>query len=473
MTEQKNTRIALVSLFIFAFAFHLYLFYSIGYTADDALITLRYAENLSHGKGFVYNDGERVLGTTTPLVTLLTAFLLKLGISGTLAFFLLNQIGNFCTAYFLYRIFQNTFPSLSLLPSILFLMNPETIQWSLSGMETQASIGLIFASIWCSTVDRWKLLFFLAALAVWTRIDNVALVVALTAVYAFRFRRLPLQALFIFFAALLPWLAFSLFYFGTPIPNSVMAKVLVDRVNYFPGVAEIFFRGFLHLHSLGLPFLLLAALGTWDICRRHRELLVIPIWTWGYALSYSLAAGAMHAWYYAPFYAGYLALNCAGLFYLMEMIALLKSTAFVRAAGLIAIVIVLYLSYLRVNEVRDTQVHLNGTNKAVGIWMKEHSAPETVFAVKDIGYIGYFSQRKILDLAGLVSPESIPFRARSDFLGPIRKFRPDYFAFSAGQIRALKLKNSGLLGDYEEAETIQNQTGSYTIYKLKKSDKGD
>jgi hypothetical protein len=38
---------------------------------EDALITFRYARNLTDGNGFVYNVGERVLGTTTPLLTLL------------------------------------------------------------------------------------------------------------------------------------------------------------------------------------------------------------------------------------------------------------------------------------------------------------------------------------------------------------------------------------------------------------------
>ncbi|HET9481188.1 MAG TPA: hypothetical protein VFP98_05475, partial [Candidatus Polarisedimenticolia bacterium] len=40
-------------------------------TLEDALITFRYAANLAEGLGFVYNAGERVLGTTTPLFTLL------------------------------------------------------------------------------------------------------------------------------------------------------------------------------------------------------------------------------------------------------------------------------------------------------------------------------------------------------------------------------------------------------------------
>ncbi|MCB0187901.1 MAG: hypothetical protein KDE31_26715, partial [Caldilineaceae bacterium] len=40
---------------------------------DDAFITYRYAENLATGQGFVYNAGERLLGTSTPLYTLLLA----------------------------------------------------------------------------------------------------------------------------------------------------------------------------------------------------------------------------------------------------------------------------------------------------------------------------------------------------------------------------------------------------------------
>src|SRR5437868_13243574 len=42
-------------------------------TIEDALISLRYAENLAAGRGFVFNPGEHVLGTTTPLFTLILA----------------------------------------------------------------------------------------------------------------------------------------------------------------------------------------------------------------------------------------------------------------------------------------------------------------------------------------------------------------------------------------------------------------
>src|SRR5512137_2367998 len=42
---------------------------------DDAFITFRYARNLVHGAGLVYNTGERVLGTTTPVYALWMAAL--------------------------------------------------------------------------------------------------------------------------------------------------------------------------------------------------------------------------------------------------------------------------------------------------------------------------------------------------------------------------------------------------------------
>ena len=43
------------------------------HTYEDAFITFRYAHQLVEGNGFVYNLGERVYGTTTPLFTILTS----------------------------------------------------------------------------------------------------------------------------------------------------------------------------------------------------------------------------------------------------------------------------------------------------------------------------------------------------------------------------------------------------------------
>ena len=48
------------------------------YVMEDAYITYRYAQNLAAGNGFVFNPGERVLGTSTPL------YAMVLGLAGLL-----------------------------------------------------------------------------------------------------------------------------------------------------------------------------------------------------------------------------------------------------------------------------------------------------------------------------------------------------------------------------------------------------
>ena len=46
---------------------------------------------------------------------------------------------------------------------------------------------------------------------------------------------------------------------------------------------------------------------------------------------------------------------------------------------------------------------------SVARWLDAHTAPRDLIAAHDIGAIGYFARRPLLDLAGLVSPEVIPF----------------------------------------------------------------
>jgi hypothetical protein len=41
-------------------------------------------------------------------------------------------------------------------------------------------------------------------------------------------------------------------------------------------------------------------------------------------------------------------------------------------------------------------------------WINEHAPPDAVIATHDIGIIGYFTNRQIVDLAGLVTPEMVP-----------------------------------------------------------------
>jgi len=58
-----------IILFFAAIAVRLVVYFATHYAVDDAFITFRYAANIANGNGLVYNLGERVLGTSTPLFT--------------------------------------------------------------------------------------------------------------------------------------------------------------------------------------------------------------------------------------------------------------------------------------------------------------------------------------------------------------------------------------------------------------------
>jgi hypothetical protein len=54
---------------------------------------------------------------------------------------------------------------------------------------------------------------------------------------------------------------------------------------------------------------------------------------------------------------------------------------------------------------------IEGEMVATAHWLNEHTAPGDLLAVHDIGAVGYLTDRRLLDLAGLITPEVIPFVA--------------------------------------------------------------
>lgn len=462
-------RLILILLCALAIALRLYVFLTTRYTADDALITFRYAENLTSGHGFIYNAGERVLGTTAPLFGLLIALWLKIGISPFWSTFVMNQLADIFSAWCLLQIFSGIrHPAsgiLSWLPSFLFLFSPESLQWSISGMETQVSIALITGACFFASRERWPHAFALAAIAFVLRIDGVAVVGAVLVAALLRQRKVPWKSLALLVAILAPWFVFTFRYYGSPIPNSAAAKMALSGNSEAGALWFILAKGFLHLNTIGALLLVFATCGSYAILKRRKELTAFLIWTWGYAASYTLAAGPMHPWYYPPFYAGYLVLLFVGLDFVYEKIPVLQRRLVIVSVTCLTIASILVFSELRVQEILAMQTHSGYVNQQTGMWLDQNTPADSVVAIKDIGAIGYYSHRKILDLAGLVSPECISFRARGDFLGPIEKFRPDYFAFSSGQIKALNLEQSDLMRYYQPVKVTGDGTSSYTIFQ--------
>jgi hypothetical protein len=70
----------------------------------------------------------------------------------------------------------------------------------------------------------------------------------------------------------------------------------------------------------------------------------------------------------------------------------------------------------------------NHVRRDIGLWLNRHAAPAARVATEPIGHIGYYSQRRILDEVGLVSPGMIPLNRAGDgwFGSMVRQERPEY-----------------------------------------------
>ncbi len=192
-------------------------------TVDDAYITFRYARNLINGVGFVYNAGERVLGTTTPAYTVLLALAAfvsgftdfpKLAVAlnagcDALTFCLLLRLGA--------RLSGNRW--LGLIAALLFTLDARLLDFSTGGMESSFNLLAIVAVLTLFFHGRTAL----AALA-------AALFAALGLPVLRQPRRWPWKEAALFLAVVLPWLLFAFAYFGQPIPQSVLAKSVVYRL---------------------------------------------------------------------------------------------------------------------------------------------------------------------------------------------------------------------------------------------------
>ena len=108
--------------------------------ADDAYISLRYAQNLATGRGLVFNLGERVEGFTNPLWTLLAALFTALGLP---ALPLLQLVGCACFVGLIFTVWRAAEeadlprPVREAVPVVLAATTPFA-WWAMSGLETVA-----------------------------------------------------------------------------------------------------------------------------------------------------------------------------------------------------------------------------------------------------------------------------------------------------------------------------------------------
>ena len=211
---------------------------------DDAYITYRYARNVVHLHGPVYNPGEHVEGSSTFLFVILLAFFMLIGVPptvaapglGILAFAGLSLVSN---AIVQLVVRDRSRHLLGILAAVLVTASTPLAYYAASGMETTVYCFLVLLGLYLylrsAILERsaraWPVVFALAAL---TRPEGAWFFGLVFGIDFLRrwtesakrrtFLQDTLRTLGWFAIIFGPFLLFRRAYYGEWVPNSVIAK---------------------------------------------------------------------------------------------------------------------------------------------------------------------------------------------------------------------------------------------------------
>ncbi len=384
------------------------------YTVDDAFITFRYAENLAAGHGFVYNIGERVLGTSTPLFTLVLAAFNVVGIGSQTVALLLSLAASGLTTVLLYRwSCKLGLGKLAVLPAIIYIVFPRSVICDICGMET-ALVALLFTSSMYFLHNRHNVsASILASLTTLARPEGWALLALVATVVFIRDRdrvvRCAIPAILIAGG----WLLFAGVYFGSVVPNSAVAKMAL----YSNSGMSVLWQNAVMTLGLGSPFgwilwPLLAA-GAVSTFHKDRLLTVMLFWCAGYLLVLVASGTHVFFWYPAPVYPVVLLGVVMGIARLLEYVRWHKSVVreYISLVAIAAVVIAVSLVHLTSSFVglKSEMDGYRNVHVEAGKYLALHAQPKDIVLAEDIGYLGHYYRGNIVDRDGLVTPQAIPY----------------------------------------------------------------
>lgn len=441
-----NSRGALYAVYLFAVTLVLYVLFS-NWAYDDPFITFRYANNLRLGLGFVYNPGEQVLSTTTPLFALLLAVLGNLWsdlprLSVLIGAFSLGT-GAICIDN-LARAWDERWvgwAALVLYPTFALLPNA-------FGSEMPFFLALCLGAYTAYARGRYPAAAVLGALAVLTRADGIIVAALLAGDYLWRVRRpIPWSSVALFAAVTLPWFVFALLYFGSPFPATLAAKqhqgAMVISQSFAMGALQLF-QAYTTLGTyVGETFL--AVVGLVFVAVRARNWLSLLLWPLLYFVGYTLLGVSSYFWYYTVLVPGLVVLIGLGLAALWTVWGHLASTRR-QYAGAAAVLVLLALGIAQTGDVArlaQTPDRRGGIYRAVGTWLDTNTPAYARVGALEIGMIGYYTHNPIVDFAGLIQPAVAAQLARNTTyedaaIWAVEQYHPDYLVLFDGAFQRLE-----------------------------------
>jgi len=397
------------------------------YFVDDAYIFMRYCENFASGQGLVFNHGEKVLGFTSFSYTILVSLLKYVfnAISTELLIRFLNGALFIVSAILLSRLLYHS-ESLYYASFCVLLFYFPFVDASQSGMESSLFLVLLLGTLLAIKRGALSYACFFAVVSAMTRPEGVFLVIP-TVFLAYR--ELKTQKFYKIAGMLLVLITICLFllwnYYGTFIPQPIFAKSSLSSAARWAGIktdpfekaillalgaSDIFYLGlpgyakYVLLTTIFLSFFLWS-MNVLHFIRERREILVAAIFYTSILVFYIIGNPVrIFSWYTVPTCLCFVLATLSSIEYLLtkyhfEWIAKYLML-FVIVACLFSIPIALP------KRLHTIESHV-GDLHHLAVELRDNYKSAKSLTIGDIGIVGYVTNMRIIDLAGLISPETV------------------------------------------------------------------
>lgn len=402
-----------------------------GFT-DDGFIHLQYAKHLIADGEFAFNAGERSFGTTSPLwVVTLAAIGARLPDLESLVNLsrALSWLAAFATLFVFQRLAWSAGMSRWVVgcATVAFAADAWLARWSALGMESSAAT-LLAAVVVLASLRAPESAAGAARFGVAVAVGSLlrpemylALPVFCVAAVTRRPRPSVRVLLFAFVSAgalLVPWLVFAKWHLGSFLPNTAGAKsggVITDPLLFlakFTPVAKIV------VSTEAVAVLAMVA----DLLRSRRRAIVFDpalrfavLWMLALPLAYVVFDIQVLSRYLLLITPAVCAVGWRSLEHVVAPYAVhARRVAVVGAVAAVASNAVLYARVV-LPPSRAFSADLTGPMTDLALYLRDHSPPDAVVAAADIGYLAFYSERRVLDLGGLVEPETGKLREAHDY----------------------------------------------------------
>jgi hypothetical protein len=381
------------------------------YSPDDTFIYMQYAKNIASGNGFSFNAGEPSYGVTSPLWVLMisTAYLLKLdGFWFAKILDLVFAIGSVIVFFRLTRFFYTEESILRYAAVAVFIINPWFVRWSFTGMETSLAVLLMLYVFYLFYSEKYTFMFSMLGIFYLVRPESSVLSLLMFAVILiYSFKRKVFRAadfvkyVSLFLIAILPFVIYSYYNFGTVLPNTVLGKSTqtINAQVIINQLREIFKT----LAASSLPEIILSVLFIISALRKKNFQNTAPMLLWAAALIilYTVTDADIISRYFLIITPVFIITGVKFTEYIYET----KQYAVV----VLIVVCLLYSQFVFYKFVKpSTDDFTKGVNECfipTGKWLNENTAPGSKILVNDVGAIGYYSGRYIIDAAALVNAD--------------------------------------------------------------------